>query len=144
MVNPLIGVYLNERYYRYRSDSYTENPNLKVDITETQTDRVVNINQSSFRTFTIELSLDSVYDIQVGTSLAGSTTNVGVSRLTDLIDYISASGVSMPLIFVTPYGATFNTVPTGDPDVKAFNPDNPNAGNNGMEFRVTLTLAQVT
>jgi hypothetical protein len=70
--------------------------------------------------------------------MCGETTWLGISQLADIKNYIGGVGVSMPLIFVCPYGMTYSVVPMGKIGIDIFNSNNPQ--DVGTEFRVTLSL----
>lgn len=139
MINPLRAIYLNNKFYRYVSEVYHEDIEFKNSSVEAQNGR----NFSSLlgttpEKFAVSFMLENQTVVQVGESVVGTTTWLGVSRLADLKSYISGKGASMPLIFVNPYGATFLVVPTGTMGIDIFNDTNPQS--QSAEFRVTLTL----
>ena len=138
MVNPLRGIFLNGQWFNYESDSFREQVGLKNSSVETQNSRSFNVQGKTSEQFTITLELENTYEIHVGTSQVGSTTWLGLSRLSNLKTIIGGQGVSMPIIFVTPYGLTYNVVPSGMIDISVFNPSNPSE--NSMEFKVSLSL----
>lgn len=141
MKNPLRGIYLNERYYNYISDSFNQTLPLRNTAENTQVGRNFTVNGgASVIDFSISIALENETSIAYGTSTVGVTTWLGVSRLSDLQDYITATGVSMPVIFVTPYGKTYYVVPTGDVAISEYVPT---PQEDGMEFRVDLTLQVV-
>ena len=138
MINPLRSVSINGRWFNYVSSSFREQVPLRNSSQETQSARAFSIQGKGKESFSISLALDNTYPIYVGSSYVGSTTWTGVSRLAMLKDLIGGTGASMPIIFITPYGATYSVVPTGMLDINQYNPDNPSES--GMEFRVSLTL----
>lgn len=139
MANPFTGVLLNGRYYGHEASSFRKSLQFRTSIEPTQSSRTASSSGVSMGTFSLSLSLDNTYVVYNGVNAVGTTTWMGVSRLADLESYIGARGASMPILFVTPYGATFNVIPSGTMDVSIFNPDNPQ-DSNGVEFRVSLTL----
>jgi len=141
MTNPLLGVYLNNRFYDFVQDSYKENFTIRNSVTDTNSTPNVLATGSSYSTFTITLDLANTYNVKHGSSNVGQTTWLGLSRYTDLKTFTGAKGLSLSFLFVAPYGVTYNVVPVGQLDTQLFNPDNPST--TGMEFRVSLSLAQV-
>lgn len=139
MIDPMRCIYLNNRWYNYISDSPTKNVGLKNTANETQNSRTFSVQGGTQATFTLTIDLSDSYEIRLGSSTIGTTSWRGISRLVDMENYICAAGNSMPLVFVTPWGVTYNVVPIGSLDISMFNPDNPNS--DGCEFRVSLTLA---
>lgn len=141
MINPLKGIYLENKYYGYVDTSYTETVGIKNSVIEAQNNRTTSIFGLQDEDFTITLSLDNSYEVLAGSSVVGTTTWLGLSRLVDLKNFIGGLGPSMPIIFVNPYGASFSVIPTGQLSITAFNPENPAEAS--MEFRVSLTLQRV-
>lgn len=142
MGNPNGGVRLNGRYYGYDASSYSENFPLKTSVQDAQMTRTVSAIGSSYGSFTLQLALHTTYDVK-DVAGAGTTTWLGVSRLEDLKSFCGAQGVSLPISFLTPYGISYNVIPTGGLDIKQFNPENPGGMSLGIEFDVTLTLERV-
>ena len=142
MINPLRGILLDGLYYGYIDNTFRKSIQLRSSVSSGQASRLVSTIGSSWSTFVIQLSLDSNYIVRSGDLDLGSTTWIGISRLTNLERTLSASGVSMPIVFVAPYGVTYNVSPIGVIDTTVFNPENPGSST-GMEFRVSLTLDQV-
>lgn len=138
MTNPLRAVIINRRYYPYLNDSFRESINSKNSVSDTQTNRNFSVAGKSLEDFSVTIRLENEYE-QPG---AGNTTWLGVSRLHDLKNYWGANGVSLPITFVTPYGATFLVVPTGSLDISIFNPENPSE--DSAEFDVNLSFAGAT
>lgn len=140
MIDPYRGVLLNGKYYSYVSDSFRFEYPLRNETIVTQgstkSGSALGILPPSF---SLVMSLDTKYNVYAGSSFVGSTTWQGVSRLADLISFAGARGTSMPITFVTPYGATHQVLPVGALSFNTYNPDNPSDAN-GMEFRVSLTL----
>lgn len=141
MINPLKSIYLDNKWFNYKADSYRESIALQNSVATTQNSRTCSCQGGTLPAFTITVALDNTYHIRVGTSDVGSTTWIGVSRLDDLKRFAGAQGVSMPTVFVNPYGATYNVIPTGALDINIYNPSNPSS--DSAEFRVTLTLEAI-
>lgn len=141
MIDPYLGVFLNGRYYNYESDSFHEAITLKNSTSMTQNSRTFNAQGGTLADMAVTLVLESSYMVRAGDSQVGLTVWRGVSRKDDLQKFICAQGNSMPLNLITPYGASYQVIPVGTVDYKIFNPDNPNAGLLGMEFRATLSFA---
>lgn len=140
MVNPLIGTYLNGRWYNFDNASVTKSIALKNSAQLTQNSVTFSCQGGTNANFTLSLLLENTYNINVGSSFVGQTTWLGVSRLIDLENYAGAQGVSMPITFVAPWGMTYSVVPTGALDIQMYKPESaPDTG--GVEFRVTLSLA---
>jgi len=139
MVNPLIGVYLNNRWYGFVSDSHSRSIELNNTADTTQNSRSFSDQGGSHGSFTLTLCLDSDYKIAVGESIVGQTKWMGVSRLTDLERFAGAKGVSMPITYVCPWGVTYSVIPTGTLDISMHKPESASVAS-GMEFRVSLTL----
>ena len=139
MINPLRGVYLNDNYYNYNSDSFREARALKNSVAETQNDRTVSSAQGLAKaSFALSIHLENqTTEINGGTEI-GTTFWSGISRKADLEAYMNRTGVCLPLTFVTPYGATYNVIPTGTIDYNIYRADNP--GSSGMEFTANISL----
>lgn len=137
MTNPVNGTYIEGRFYNYIEGSYVENIPFKNDATLTQNSKTFSCQGGTIPVFSIQIALENTYDVKLGSVTVGSTTNLGVSRKVDLESYLTAQGASMPITFVTPYGATYSVVPTGGIDYREYrttaNPD-------GLEFTAALTL----
>lgn len=138
MINPLRGTLLNGQWFNYVPGSYREVMPLKNSAELTQNSKTFSIQGTGPESFTITLALENSYTINFGSSQVGSTTWLGVSRLNNLKTITGGLGVSMPIVFVNPYGASFNVVPTGSLDIQALLEENPAVV--GTEFRVSLTL----
>lgn len=139
MINPYRGVLLDNNYYEYVSESFRFQIPLGNQSQDGQGKRSFSsVNGSYPEVFTITLSLDNNYTVRAGSSEVGSTTWLGVSRLEYLSDALGGTGDSMPVYFVSPFGATFSVVPTGALDVSFYNPSNPRDAS--AEFYVSLTL----
>ena len=138
MVNPLRGVLLNGRFYNYVEGSFTESLGLKNSSNVTQNSKTFSCLGGTLPSFTITIALENTYHVKHGPSVIGESTNLGVSRKYDMEQYLTRQGASMPVTFVTPYGATYSVVPTGTVD---FLPFSSTASADGYEFRTTLTLA---
>lgn len=143
MGNPNLGVRLAGRYYGYESSSYSENFPLKTTVSDAQMTRTASAIGSSYGNFTLSLALHSEFTPLDDPSATGLTTWLGVSRLEDLKRVCGAQGVSLPISFLTPYGISYNVIPTGGLDIRQFNPENPGGMSLGIEFQVTLTLERV-
>lgn len=142
MINPYRGVLINGLYYGYVSETYKESLLLKNSTYESQVNRTsVSLGRGK-ESFALSVSLDSNYVVRQGDLDLGTTTWVGVSRLAHLKSILGANGASLPIVFVNPYGATWNVIPSGTMDIIAFNPDNPGSST-GVEFRVNITLDSV-
>ena len=145
MINPYRGIKLNNRFYDYLEDSPLKSIQLKNSVDATQNSITASNLGGTDATFTITLALDSTYNVKAGSSNVGATTWVGVSRLADLEIFAGAQGVSNPIDFITPWGTSHKVVPIGSLDISMFNPANPEADDgNGVEFRVSLTLATIS
>lgn len=142
MINPLRGVYLNNRWYNYEPESYQETIPLRNSLREIYNGRDASALGSTLNNYTITLVLDSTYTVRNGDVELGSTTWLGVSRRADLAQFAGAKGISMPIIFVTPYGHTNTVMPTGQLNLSIFNSSNPES-EAGVEFRVSLTLQEL-
>lgn len=129
---------INGYYYGYDSSSYRESVGLQNEGVNGVGAKNFSVLGKSKEVFTITLSLDNTYVIHMGEVTTGNTTWLGVSRLHTLKTTLGAMGASMPIVFVSPYGATYRVVPTGTIDIGIFNETNPDP--DGVEFRVSLTL----
>lgn len=139
-MNPLRGILINGFFFDYVSDSFREQVSIRNKSYETLgATKGFSILGKSKEVFSLTVGLNSTYSVKFGDNIIGQTTWVGASRISHLKDIIGAEGVSNPITFVTPYGATYLCVPTGVLDFSIFNPDNPN-NTNGVEFRASLTL----
>ena len=139
MINPYNGVLLNGRFYDYQEGDISRSITLKNSTNNTQNSRTSSVLGGTHFDMSLTLALDNTYEVKAGSSNVGETTWLGVSRLDDFDNYISAQGVSMPLVFVNPWGAIFNVIPIGSYDLSIHNPARPNPI--GTEFRVSLTLS---
>jgi hypothetical protein len=138
--NPLRGVYLNNRFYEYVNDTFSMRLPLQNTVSRNSNGTFSNVLGATKLEFTLALSLDNNRVEYFGSTIVGTTTWLGVSRLFDLISYIATSGQSMPLTFVSPYGLTYSVVPQGELGIaeKLTTPRE-----EGFEFRVDLTLVEV-
>lgn len=142
MIDPLRGVYINERYYKYQSSTWAEAFKLRNSVVDTQDSRVVDsVRGASFSDWTMTILLENITEVRNGEVAVGTTTWKGVSRLADLKLWAGSRGASTPIVFVAPYGVTYNTVLMGQLDIRILNEDNPST--QGTEFRVSLSLSQV-
>jgi hypothetical protein len=135
MSNPFRGVLLEGRYYNYSQYRFTQP--LQNSATETQTSRTFSAQGKSFKSHSVTLELENSYEVYFGTSLIGTTTWLGISRYDDLVGFIGAQGVSMPIAFVDIAGSSHTVVPVGDITIE---PLRLVAQDEGVEWRVTLTL----
>lgn len=135
--DPLKGIYLNNRYYLYANGSYAED--ITVDNTASKAQQRVDfgVNGLDSKTFSLEILLQNNYVVTFGSSDIGATTWQGSSQLADMLGYLNGLGNSMPLHFVTPYGASVAVVPIGRISVREYLET---ARDTGTEFRVNLTL----
>jgi|SRR3990172_11375177 len=139
MINPLRSINLNGYWYKFEEGSFKETIGLKNSSDEAQNGRQFSVLGKTSPKFTATIALENTYYVHVGSSTTtGITTWLGISQLDFLKTVVGAAGTSMPLTFVTPYGVTYSVVPTGALDIQMFNPSNPS--DNGVEFRVSLTL----
>ena len=133
---------LNGRYYNYSSETWHEDNPLKNSSIEAQNGRQFNsVLGSAPAVFNVAFLLENTKQYNVGDSLTGATTWLGVSQLADLKSYLGSLGASQPLIYVVPYGVTYSVVPTGKIGVDIFNPSNPAQAS--AEFRITLQLESI-
>lgn len=142
MANPFLGVLLNNQYYNFVPGSYSETRLLKNSTSDMQRVKNFSVLGAAPIIHTITLVLENSYAYYDATTnnLAGSTAGNGlaVTRKQELESFIGAAGVSMPILFVSPYGSTHLIVPTGTIDSTPFIPEAPEA--TGVEWRVNLTL----
>ncbi len=143
MLNPYTGILLDGRYFGYAPDSFRENLKLRNATFDAQNNKTASALGKSKEIFTLSVALDNQYNVYAGSSFVGLTTWAGVSRLFDFKRFVGAGGASMSIIFVAPYGVTYNVVPTGSLDISIFNQDNPSDSPLGAEFRVSLTLESI-
>jgi len=135
-MNPVRGTYLNGKYYDFEPGSFRESIALKNSVTPTQNSTTFSALGGTLPAFSIALMLDNTYNVKLGT-IVGETTWLGVSRLADLKSDLSVQSASLPITFVTPYGATYSVVPTGAIDITEHLPVPQDAG---VEFRVSINL----
>lgn len=140
MINPYRITQLNNRYYDYENGSFQENLDTRNLEENTEEGVNISINENAKKQFSIAIFLTNELNIVVGDSQVGSTTWLGVSQKGDLETYLNGKGDSMPIKFVTPYGATYDVVPIGPVQ---FSQRLDNSQNSGMEFRVSMTLKEV-
>jgi hypothetical protein len=142
MVNPMRSISLDNKYYNFVAATYHEDVGLKNGVVEAQNGRQFNsVLGKTPETFTLTLALENTKYYNVGDSVTGVTTWLGISQLADLKNYVGANGASMPLTFVSPYGVTYLVVPSGKIGVDIFNSDNPQSA--GAEFRITISLESI-
>jgi hypothetical protein len=143
--NPLRGIILEGRHFKYEPGTYRRERGIKNTTTESQdARRVSQINGLFLPTHSLTLILESNFIPREGdTDLAGgATTWKGVSRLYDLEESVLGGlGVSMPIVFVDPAGLTHNVVPTGGLDVSEFL--DVAESDKGVEYKVSITLENI-
>lgn len=138
MTNPLLGVYLNGKYYDYDPGSYKRATALKNSGQATQNSKSFILQGLEFDVHTITLFLGNTYTVRNGSVDVGVTSTIGISRLTELRTTLGGVGSSMPIYFVAPDGMTYSVIPTGAIEVEIDNPSAPNP--TSCEYRVSLTL----
>ena len=137
MQNPLRGIFLNNRYYNYIADSYSETVPFSNSATRTIDKVRASVNGATGMQITVSIVLENETEIAFGSSIVGITTWLGVSQRSDFLSYISAKGESMPLLFINPSGITMNVIPTGSLNI-AHRHDVPK--DEGVEYRIDMTL----
>ena len=140
-INPYRGVLFDGQFYNFVSDSFAESLPVQNTPNEAQDRRTFNILGSNARVFTITLVLESEYTVREGDTDVGTTSYIGASRLSLLQEAVKEPD-NYPFIFVTPYGRTFYTVPTGAVDFDVYEPQFQDQKGLGLEFRATLTLLE--
>lgn len=140
MENPLRGIRLENKFFNYEKGSFSKSIGLKNSASNTQDSKSFSVLGGTLASFSIALLLENSYTPKVDgvPSPDGATVWNGVSRLFDLERDLTAKGVSMPLTFVTPYGATYSVIPTGALDTTEYL-ESPQ--DSGVEFRCSISLA---
>jgi len=137
MQNPLRAIYLNGDYYAYVRGTYRRSYGLKNQAISTESGRMFTASGIKKPVHSLTLDLSNDYQIMFGQSVIGTTSWLGVSRLSRLQQIISYQGVSLPLEFVGPEGITRFVVPYGGVDVSQYN----TTGLGGVQYRASISLA---
>lgn len=136
------GIYLDNRFYDYDPASYKIVLPIKTAISDSEFSRSFSVGGVSKKQFTLRLNLWNEYEVRSGVNVIGTTIWYGVSRLSDLKTIINATGTSLPINFLSPAGVSYPVIPVGDIEILIDNPTN--LGASGVEFRVNLTLQDIT
>lgn len=139
MTNPITGIYLDNKYYNFVTGSYSRSYELRSTSEEGQNTRVFSVAGKLLPKHSITLVLDNQYTVRgiSGNAELGTTLNLGVSRLNELVNILGARGSSMPLVFVAFDGSSHLVVPTGSIDISEYRTP---PSDTGVEYRVSLTF----
>lgn len=141
-MNVTRGLLLNGKFYDYDPESYRRNRPLKNSSEPSEFSKAFGVGGLALESRTISLNLWNTYLVRSQQNEIGETTWLGVSRLADLKSFLSAKGLSLPIVFVSPEGISSNVIPLGEMEITIDNSTGINP--NGAEFRVSLTLQDIT